>query len=346
MKEKEITTLLKKLKKLAPDVHETFLRAALTEVQYKDYDNIQQYMDEVVKISRKLKSQYAQEETPWSVLTFTDLITSDELLEMIKPKVEEIRMKGFNTTNPPFKTIEDAAKWIEQQTENDKNAFIASFGKEKWDELTGQLQKLALECGFKLQRPTLPYPKANDGWVYRVVVWPKTYLTYLAHETKLLAKATGFHQAAVVAHVLTGIKVYRPRARISTTINSYTLPNGKQLVNEYATVQYLAADFSFEETRQLHAKLKEMLGLKKQKTIDAKAWRIYQLVKENGGPPAKNKVAFWQHIQQLWNATADDADKFTTWNGVKKAYFDAVKKIQCNLLGSKMVKPLNENILS
>ena len=135
-----------------------------------------------------------------------------------------------------------------------------------------------------------------------------------------MANATGFPQSSLVMHILTNVQPLLPRVRISRHITNYALPSGELLGSHSIILDIRAKDLTFDELRQTYNSHRELLDLKKGKTLNKKHWQIYQLVQKRGGPIiGKGTVAFWKSVKNEWNNLYPE-NKFLSLKGVKLAY--------------------------
>ena len=137
-------------------------------------------------------------------------VTTEVLLDRLKPKVEALRQKLWNSSDPPFERYEDGVAWIERENELVCRREPASIP----DELIAETLDLShrwekvfdAPVSVGLSRPDLCYLKLVSGGYVTQVLKPVSGSPLL--ELKRLvgpaASATGIEESALVSYVLTG----------------------------------------------------------------------------------------------------------------------------------------------
>jgi len=309
---------------------EDFLLAALSDVLAEGPlpPDEEEITARVIRRAKVRQAAYAEEECPFGLSWPFDLLTSDLLAKKITPWVEELREKGFGARKPPFTSYEEAVRWIEETSAQDKASFLGRFREGEREKAFEQIESLAKQYGIDLtlQNRTLPYP-GRDGWRKLVPVWPGTFLAQLEYETRKMSEATGFNQAMLVMTVLHGLKPLLARTTITTHLGSHKLPTGETLQSRAVTVKFLARDITFEELHGVYEQVKAFLAGKRAKGVTQESWELYRLVEKHGGPPQEDKTRFWEKIQGAWNRGHPD-HQFRTWQGVRKAYLDLLNRVE------------------
>jgi hypothetical protein len=75
------------------------------------------------------------------------------------------------------------------------------------------------------------------------------------------------------------------------------------------------------EAKTIYLAIKKAFGRQDKKSLTEKNQRLYDLVQRLGGPPQKNKRAFWLGIMHEWNRRyGRKYRKYRTPNGPRVAY--------------------------
>lgn len=217
------------------------------------------------------------------------LVTSDELREFLRPQVEELREKIFESAEPKFKSIEEAVEWIKEEGSVSPRDRSRLFEAEV--EANKHLTALAAELGLSLDGPPvtiasrlLHYPEA--GRTRRVGVPAGSRLIELADFAKSAARQTGFSEAGITAHVLTGVPILLSRM----TLGRSTFFPGPRPTEYTITVRAhnpTAADFRAAFT----GFFKKGRRVVQVKEID---WKLCREVRSRGGEPTTKKKKWWK----------------------------------------------------
>ncbi len=253
-----------------------------------------------------------------------DLLTSEILVEKITPWAEGLRKKLFNLPGPPF-DWDGAIKWIEEEAQSKKQRAPKSL-RNDLDRLARKLRLYNIR--LSTERDFLPFARKGDPWRNSVpVCGPR--LENLERETRSVAKATGFYQASLVMFVLVGIKPLVPRIKILDSQSWATLPTGKIISGREVNLTFRAYDFSGRELQRLYEQVKRDLKIKQATSFKEKHFRIYNLVRSLGIPPAKHEpghFGFWEKASLNWNQKYRD-DPPRSWQGLRGAYERLIKNL-------------------
>lgn len=255
---------------------------------------------------------------------YQDILTSEFLLEKITPWVEEVRKKIFGSPKIPFKWNQ-AIKWLEDKPK--KLGKTNEKDKDKLKKLINKLNELRKELKenhiyFKpFKRRFLPYAKKGDEWIHNVIV-NNSELEFLEFETQRMVQCTGFSQASLVVHILSGIKIVVPRISISTSTSFRPLSEKETLSNKEITLKIRAKDFTFRELLSVYKKIKKEINLEKDKSLNEKQLQVYNFIRELGDPPhpgEQGRYRYWYIAKNKWN---DKYPKYEygSWQGIRKAY--------------------------
>jgi hypothetical protein len=259
--------------------------------------------------------------------TPTDYLAGELLVAKLTPWTETLREDIFGRGDPPFETVAEAADWIERTSEAD----LVPWREKGWERgrAREEIKRLADEHGIEIafKNTNLPYQKPSSEWVGVVPTVPRTSLMKLALETQRVAKYTGLPQDALVAHVLTGVRLAAPRMRISKPQHMLPLPNGEQVFARWATVTFFARDLAYEEYRQAYNTIREHVGGKGTEGIGYRDLTFWWLMQEMDAPPQNSKTAFWKEGLRRWKQLYPHA-KPDRWEGVRKKYFDLRNRLE------------------
>lgn len=252
-------------------------------------------------------------------------ITGEYLLRFIQPAIEHLRIQRFSQTTPPFDTRDAAAAWIEKESEQNRRQWEEAHPDKHPDSLA-RIQAIAKENGFEppeWKRTTLPYMKQDAAWAKGAVTYPNTFLYTLAKESKQLAKYTGFDQAQLVLHVLTGKPLVYPRIKIQQHSHSYAVPGDTHLNRSAVTLTVNTGDITENELRHIRRKVKQITtGAKSQSFTENDYNVLYFIEQELGGVPSSHKMDFWRKAEQQWNEKyPEQAYNSTPGYGLRRKYY-------------------------
>ena len=284
---------------------------------------------ERIKISYPQNKRGERDNLSFSELTSHDILTSEFLADKIIPWIEEVRKKIFGSPNPPF-DWDGAVEWIESEAKK-------GYEKKMPKELRNEIKEISMKSSkyymniFR-KRHLLPYAKKNDEWEHNVPVnGPK--LELLEHETRSMAKATGFGQQTLVIHVLSGIKLLVPRVYITTSLHLHKLSEQETLSRREIILKIRAKDFTFRELQRIYRMIRKEINLEKDKALNSRHLRIYNLITELGMPPSRGQPGhwkFWNTAQKKWNKKYPD-HKYEYWQGIRGAFERIIAKLEKNL---------------
>lgn len=219
-------------------------------------------------------------------------LRAQELLERLAVWTEGLREEGFGQTDPPDKTLEDAAMRVEESSR-------ASNGVPPRRELEYVGDRLVRERSYRI---LLPYIKPGHEHVKHVNTDPETFWEKLAKEAERMECSTGFPKQDLVMHVLSGFEPRPSRARIKTTRRVVSLADGNQLERRSANVTYNVPDLKDKEHRHYYKEVREHVGGKSTNGFDPADRDLLELVEEMGGPPPNGSGAeFYRNLCQRWN---------------------------------------------
>jgi hypothetical protein len=254
--------------------------------------------------------------------TPTDYLAGELLIEKLAPWAKALREDRFKDSNPPCKTVAEAAAWIEKESKRDLDQWGVKSAEreaafERIEELSAEFD---IELAFK--EAYLPYQKQGEDYAQQVYTVPRTYLHRLSLETARAEKKTGLAQDALVIHVLTGLRPVLPRMRVGRSQRILPLPDGGQIFARWATVTFFARDLTYKEHTRAYNTVREHVGGKGTEGIGYRDLMFWWLMQEVGPPPEKGSVRFWkEEVLPRWKQLYPDV-KPDTWQGVRKKYLD------------------------
>lgn len=266
----------------------------------------------------------------------TELITDAEIVQAIAPEVERLREAHFNSPQPPFTAVEDAAVWIESRSAADSERFEGTPAARALDDVERLVRQHGLS-EVRIKSVELPYYRPGDDHQKTVITSPHTYLRVLARRTKTTARSVGLYQGALVMHILTGSDPGRRRVSVRETENNYApYPGGPQLRTNYVQVSYYVRDLSEKQHRDIYNSVRgHITGLNRKAHLEESQARIYELVHVHGGPWRKD----WKHggKKKLLETVLEDARReelthsrgvYSTTKGIEKAYERACERLE------------------
>ena len=148
-------------------------------------------------------------------------------------------------------------------------------------------------------------------------------LGHLQMATALLARATGFSEADLVAYVLLGPRRGGPRvpgARLRVTpLQMTTLPDGTSLSREQAVIELYARDVNDEDLRRIRRDLRQSWR-GPQKGLSDSRMALIKVMKKKG-PPSRwpgGRGKYWSRVHAELNRLGYFVE--TTTKAVEVAY--------------------------
>ncbi len=302
------------------------LRTAIYDVVKKEKTLDPKLVRDVLQLTRKLHAEYALPKDASQAPTAGDLLTAERLTRKLVSWTAALRTEEFRSNIPPFRTVDEAARYIEQT--NERDLVIWRRGSAERSRAYDEIQRLADKHRIKIAfwAHHLLYQRSDSAHAKVVSPVPNTFLEKLARQTERLAENTGVSQDVLVAHVLTGLRPVLPRVRESRVKKVFTLPGEEQLGSRWETLTFFSADLTYKEFRQAYNGVREYMGSKRTKGFKYKDIVTLRLVEEEmGGPPQKAKMKFWQEAQRRYDS--DYPGEITTPDGMKRRYDRLCKKL-------------------
>lgn len=258
-------------------------------------------------------------------------VTSEFLVDLITPWVEDVRQELFNSRIAPFSTFDEASRWYSKGTKKDRR-FVERRQKEWGKEADADAQKkVDTRTGREYEKKS---PRQKWAFAYETIFenLPETATLACYFRAEEIAYATSFSSFSVLMYILVGIRPVLTKVRTYADEEVHKLPSGDNLVNRLVTVE-IRGELSFEDLRSLYRSVRQELGINRAKSLKEKHLELYLMVRQKGGAPkGKGTVAFWECLTEEWNKKHKDDQYTTTWKGVKRAYDMVCKKLRSQYL--------------
>ncbi len=273
-------------------------------------------------------------------LTPDTLLNSDFLIDKINHWIELVRTEIFGSSQVPFSSITEAAKWIQQQENEEPSP------KQAWDEsstLKGYhhihiRQMPCLGYDGNEDYATLTSSKPLEWSIPELRGQARRYtpISWLESETRIMAQYTGFTQLSLIQYTLTGVKPILQRFTTMGIRRFFSMPNKEKLKPIQVIINILANDLSFQELQEIYTQYRTYLEIQRGKMLNEKHLALYRLVNSKGVPPkGKGTVAFWNSVRDEWNGLYPN-DAYQSWKGVKQNYGRVIEKLKDRFESTKL----------
>ena len=327
--------------------------AGIVQSQGKDiyeWNEVAIAIKELEKINKKINIAITKDKKKQKtefIIDQTEDLKRDFLIDKISPWVENIRIKLFRSSEPPF-DWDGAVEWIEAESEKHKeDAKIPKDLINRIKEVEKKISKYY--ASITRNRQILPYAKKDEDyeWKHNVYVSGPN-LVLLEKETQRMAKATGFPQSSLVIYVLTGKKPSHSRASLTARTHCVKIsdsesilrslrgeaPEPESLIRNEAILTIRSKDFNFKELLKIYKKLKESLSVEKEysfsENVKEKYSLIYNFMKDLKLPSTSSKISeyrFWINAHTKWNKRHLKY-KYDSWRGLRKAHKRIISKLE------------------
>jgi hypothetical protein len=250
---------------------------------------------------------------------------SKALAKRLEPWTEELREEGFGKSCAPFP--EDpmaAAEWIEMQSKTDR---------EQWQRRSVSMADALAEAQREVERLVgltglvarieplfVEYIRPDVGYRQKARVFPGTFLERLAQETDRVAKKTAFRPEVLTGFVLTGLQPMISRVRIRKTSGGCRI-TGDIIPCRSVTLEFYAADVSYEEVRALYTEIREFFGATDKERLSWHEFDFASLVHDMGGPPEQGKTCFWKEVLRRWKGmSASQHSPLSSWQAARNKF--------------------------
>ena len=244
------------------------------------------------------------------------------LAKRLEPWAAELREEGFGKPSAPFP--EDpmaAAEWIEMQSKKDSEQLlrqgVAMLDAQEVREWLADMSKWVARIEGV---PPLWYIRPNVEYKQRAWTYPGTFLDRLQEQTNRVAEKTAFRPEVLTGFVLTGLRPMISRVRIRKTAGGCTV-TGDFIPCRSVTLEFYAADISYEEIRSLYAEIRGFFGTADKERLSWTEFDFISLVDSMGGPPEQGKTRFWEEVQRRWKEMpASRHSPMGSWRAARNKY--------------------------
>lgn len=224
-------------------------------------------------------------------------LTGDYLALLLRRWVQEIRERNFNSKQAPFRTYEDALKWMEEQS---KELTFQDLQMKPYIELIPLYRTAKGEIAY-----INPKPGAKELWDVLV-------------ESNKMKDKTGVMTMSLMMYILADIKpILPPYEWLAVRI-------GHEIETEEGMVKFMKTELTvkirrqigWDEWKKLYNEIRDYFKVSKGKKLNKMHLQLYEIVRKRGSiPKGKGTKAFWESVNQDWHNP-----KCKTWKGAKLAY--------------------------
>ena len=281
----------------------------------------------VIAIASAIASYRASENTPKETSVFAQLtpgqmISAQEIIKKIHPRVFGLRRELFGKEEAPF-TWDQAIDWIENEANKDaekdraNSKTIAEDEKKLQIELRGLCQRFndlsSVSCSLIFNVLYMNYPCRN-GHRSHARIFKQTRLAKLEDFARKLAEETNFNQTSLVMYCLAGAEPFLILFEVGKSYSS-----GRN----WAISIKFNNKINYQECMRLYRDISSFFKTGR-KQLDSKHQRIYELINNAGGIPRRNKLIFWKNCWEAWNYEYPN-DKFKSPDGLRIGYTRIMK---------------------
>lgn len=244
---------------------------------------------------------------------------SGMLVQYVGSEVEQIRQQLFNQSEAPFKSVEEATRWIKEMAESEPDYVVARLVIDREtlkrihenhlppaNPVTPENPIMVKAVGYRgVENELLKFSGAdgkpsamrtsgqgNNYWA--------TPLGRLKSAAEKLAKNTGWQEAQGVIHILTGRIPLLPSARIRAHLKNLKTSAG-WVSHRYASATIFDSNPSAKVIKQIHADMRKLLDVKYKKRVDDDQRELIKFVEEHSaGVKCDTAEEFWKILAQLW----------------------------------------------
>lgn len=252
------------------------------------------------------------------VLTPSVVVNNEFLAYLISDWVKEIRRAVFRSEQPPFKSYDEAAEWMQTQNAVPRE-WVLGESPDKLPPNESKRHKFRVNVGFY----------NREGHYDIICARINSKLEKVIRQAKRVRDYTHLEHSSIVMHILAGTRPFLPPYEVGFPTEALTFHTDQGEV-EYLGRQVLVTfnvEPNFDVLMSLYRYLREHLGIERTKSLRGKHMELYRLVAGRTGPrQGKGAVEFWRSVQEDWNKSHPD-DVYVTWKGVKIAYERLVKTL-------------------
>jgi hypothetical protein len=166
----------------------------------------------------------------------------------------------------------------------------------------------------------LEYVRPDNDYRQAIRVSPGTFLDRLARETKRVSERTVFQSETLAGLVLTGLHPLASAVRITET-HEVCRVRGDDIPSRWVTLRFNTADVSYEDRRQLYAEIRQFFEAADAANLTWSEFDFLSLVDSMGGPPERDKTAFWKEVLARWSKEPASSDSpLNSWRAARNKY--------------------------
>lgn len=252
-------------------------------------------------------------------------LRSKAFAKRLEPWARELREEIFDGPDAPFPgDLTAAANWIEEQVAIDRARWTQSEASRI--DADQEIKRLADLTGLVVSTEPrfLKYAKPEEAYQKMAGAYPGTDLERLARETDRVSKKSPFWPSALTGFVLAGIQPTISRV-LSTRKHMVCEILGDRIPSQSITLEFNAADVSYEEVRELYAKVREFFGVTDAERLHEHEFDFIYLVDSLGGPTKHSKTRFWEEVLRRWKEepvykTLKPHEQSNSWQAVRNKY--------------------------
>jgi hypothetical protein len=181
--------------------------------------------------------------------------------------------------------------------------------------------------------PVIQFPfkdPATGKWIDRSIAVPVDSLIYPLYLQIWEMRNTGFLPASITAWIFCEIRPVIPRVEVRSSISDmYLMP----FPRHFTTITLNSPDITWEELWHIYRSIRSHSNVQRRQKVHPLHERIYQLVRERGGPPAQGKTAFWESIRQELRKERRKGVP-GRWESIRKAYISITRRNGSNEKGA------------
>ncbi|MFC2066823.1 hypothetical protein ACFLUO_07225 [Chloroflexota bacterium] len=262
-------------------------------------DYINKIVEAIIASNLDEDSQQQFKITPQSIMNSE--IAENNVSDLVK----DTRLRLLSTEEPSFVDLDGVIDWLKK--------FALDVKKTKLIPSTDEMG--SVQSHQRTVFAGLTFELENDS-----------PLSFLFQRIDIIGDHTGATRGSVIMHILAGGKLILRPYLLETTIYKTSLKSGKWF--DAVSLQIKIANApSYIEMQRLYKDLRIAFGSRRIKEFNIDHIELLHYINNNGGPPVKEKVKFWDNMRLKWNE-AHPEHKYATWRGLKRAYNLILLKIE------------------
>ena len=306
------------------------------QIRLKMLDTIKADPDRVVGLNHAqladLIEQFGQDTSQQQKLAYRgdsghrEMITRDQICDHLDNYITATRNTLFDTSDAPFANEPDEAiAWFQKEAESERTTIQErrkqTEGVRRSREVGELIGHGPDEIHFVTRHARCLGPKIDS--VERTELRSPTAIHSKLHSlsvcSQMIADFSGFREAEITWWILTDERPEIPRGRVIEERHRPFQPDMDRMRSR-AIVEIEASDLTREEWLRIYKVVRQFPTSHRQK-INKLHYRIYQIVKDKGGAPAKPwSKQFWEPVrQQLINEGIENVPE--TYLAIARAYY-------------------------